>query len=102
MTDLDALIREYRDLPRVASTQWADKLADALETLRADRDAALAREAALTEALREIGRTAYLLAPAAEPEASACVVDENGGLSSAGSAPAAARGRVPSRPENPS
>src|SRR5262245_49931680 len=77
VTDLDARIREAREWDlRRGSFLIVGKLADALETLRAERDAALAREAALMEALREIGRTAYLLAAsvgrraAAKPEAS--------------------------------
>jgi hypothetical protein len=76
MTDLDALIREARDglsttrdqhhrrcatrqdegcdcyaRRNVSAHQALDHLADALETLRAEREAALAREAALRDAL---------------------------------------------------
>src|SRR5262245_38594082 len=55
VTDLDALIQEAREWDlRRGSFLIVGKLADALETLRAERDAALAREAALTEALKQI------------------------------------------------
>jgi len=56
MTDLDALVQDARGGVHTARG-WqavALKLADALEALRAERNAALAREAALVEAARDL------------------------------------------------
>ncbi len=50
MTDLDALIRELRQRSQGWKRHLYWRAADALVTLRADLDVALAREAALTEA----------------------------------------------------
>jgi hypothetical protein len=81
VTDLDALIREVHEMwgePYGEVSALMFRLADALETLRAERDAALAREAKLSPPAAEPDDEKLLYAsdvaaemfgpPAAEPE----------------------------------